>query len=272
MVSTLDWNGKLGEMWANKVEAHDRLLGPIGDVGIALLGDIKGKRILDIGCGAGATSLAMAAAGAQVVGVDISENLLAKAKERDLENACTFLLSDAATTDFGEPFDLIYSRFGAMFFPDPVEAWTRLRDQIVSGGKAVHVCWRDASLNEWVTFPLEAVASILGDEDTKVSPSGVPGPFVWADQAVFTDIFEKSGWEVSAEQVSGDILIGAGHNAVADAVQYAMQVGPLGSRIKTLEPDMRNAVMSSLENAMKSKLVNGQIRLKTEGWAITATA
>ena len=259
-------------MWANKADAHDRLLGPVGDTGIDMLGDIRGKRVLDIGCGAGATSMSMAAAGAQVVGVDISEDLLAKARERDVDNQCEFLLSDAATTYFDTPFDLIYSRFGAMFFPDPVAAWTHLRGQLVAGGKAVVVCWRDAALNEWVTFPLEAVAPVLGEEETRVGPSGVPGPFAWADQRVFTDIFEKSGWTVRAKQVSGDVLIGAGPEAVADAVQYAMQIGPLGSRVKMLAPNMRADVKTSLKNAMENRLHNGQIRLKTEGWVITAIA
>jgi len=126
----LDWAGSLGQMWASKVEAHDRLLGPIGDAGIAALGDIAGKRILDIGCGAGTTSIAMAKAGATVVG------------------------------------------------------WANLREQLVTGGKAVVVCWREAAQNEWAVLPLQAVASVLGEARTKPSPSGVPGPFAWAEEHV----------------------------------------------------------------------------------------
>ena len=260
-------------MWAIKAEAHDRLLGPIGDAGIAALGDISGKRILDIGCGAGATSIAMAKAGATVIGVDISEDLLAIAQARDTGGICTFLLCDAATTDFNEPFDLIYSRFGAMFFDDPVAGWAHLRTQLVNDGKAVVVCWREAIQNEWAILPLQAVSAVLGDAQTKPSPSGVPGPFAWAEEHVFTEIFEKSGWTVISEHVDGELAMNeaSASDPIGVAVHFAMQVGPLGSRIKDLEADVRQAVCDALADTLRSKLNDGVVLFSTAGWLITAT-
>ena len=273
MATKLDWAGSLGKMWADKVEAHDRLLGPIGETGIAALGDISGKRILDIGCGAGSTSVAMARAGATVIGVDISEDLLAEARARDTNDLCAFLLCDAATTDFDEPFDLIYSRFGMMFFDDPVAGWANLRRQLVSGGKAVFVCWREALHNEWAILPLQAVSSVLGEAQTKPSPSGVPGPFAWAEEHVFTEILELSGWSVEARHVDGTLAMNevSASNPVDDAVQLAMKVGPLGSRLKGLEPDVRQAVCDALADTLRGKLQDGVIRFSTAGWLITAT-
>ena len=134
----------------------------------------------------------MAKAGATVVGVDISEELLAEARARDTDGLCTFLLCDAATTNFDEPFDLIYSRFGMMFFDDPKAGWKNLRQQLVSGGKAVMVCWREAVDNEWAVLPLKTVSSVLGEAQAKPSRSGIPGPFAWAQEHVFTDILEQS--------------------------------------------------------------------------------
>ena len=273
MATKLDWAGSLGKMWADKVDAHDRLLGPIGDAGIAALGDISGKRILDIGCGAGTTSIAMAKAGATVVGVDISEDLLSEARVRDTGDLCTFLLCDAATADFDEPFDLIFSRFGMMFFDDPVSGWINLRRHLVSDGKAVMVCWREAMDNEWAVLPLQAASSVLGDAQTKPSPSGVPGPFAWAEEHVFNEIFQQSGWSVKASHIDGSLAMNqiSSNSPVDDAVKFAMKVGPLGSRLKALEPDARQAVCDALEDAMRRKLHDGVVRLSTAGWIITAT-
>jgi SAM-dependent methyltransferase len=273
MATKLDWAGSLGKMWATKAEAHDRLLGPIGDAGIAALGDISGKRILDIGCGAGATSIAMAKAGATVVGVDISEDLLTEARARDTDDLCTFLLCDAATTDFDEPFDLIFSRFGMMFFDDPAAGWANLRRQLASGGKAVLVCWREATQNEWAFLPLKAVSSVLGEAQTKPSPSGVPGPFAWAEEQVFTEILQRAGWSVESKHIDGSLDMNEANarNPIEEAVQYAMQVGPLGSRLKDLDPKTRQAVCDALAGALQRKMQDGVIRLSTAGWVITAT-
>ncbi len=272
MTTKLDWAGSLGKIWADKVEAHDRLLGPLGDAGIAALGDVSGKRILDIGCGAGTTSIALAKAGATVIGVDISEDLLAEARARDTDGLCTFLLCDAATTNFDEPFDLIFSRFGMMFFDDPVAGWANLRKQLVRGGKAVLVCWREAAHNDWAVLPLQAVSSVLGDAQTKPSPSGVPGPFAWAEEHVFIDILQQSGWSLEASHIDGSLAMNdvASSNPVEEAVQFAMKVGPLGSRLKNLEPDVQQAVCDALAGEMQGRLRDGVIRFSTAGWLITA--
>ncbi len=273
MTTKLDWAGSLGKMWADKAEAHDRLLGPIGDAGLAALGDISGKRILDIGCGAGTTSIEMAKAGAKVVGVDISEDLLAEARARDTDDLCTFMLCDAATTDFDQPFDLIFSRFGMMFFDDPVSGWAKLRRQLASDGKAVMVCWREAAQNEWASLPLQAVSSVLGEAKTKPSPSGIPGPFAWAEEHVFREIMQQSGWAIEVAHVDGSLAMNevTATDPVDDAVQFAMKVGPLGSRVKALKPDVRQAVCDALADAMRGKLRDGVIRFSTAGWLIAAT-
>ncbi|OUS08633.1 hypothetical protein A9Q96_04145 [Rhodobacterales bacterium 52_120_T64] len=273
MTTKLDWAGSLGKMWANKVDAHDRLLGPIGEAGIAELGDISGKRILDIGCGAGTTSIAMAKAGAIVVGVDISQDLLVQARARDTESLCTFLLRDAAITNFDEPFDLIFSRCGMMFFDDPMAGWSNLRRQLVSGGKAVMVCWRESAQNDWAVLPLKAVSKVLGEAKTTPSPSGIPGPFAWAEERIFNEILQQSGWSVQARPVDAKLAMNevSATNPVEDAVQFAMYVGPLASRLKELEPDVRLSVCDALAVAMQSKLSNGVVQFSTAGWLITAT-
>lgn len=133
------------------------------------------------------------------------------------------------------------------------------------------VCWRPAAQNEWVTFPLDTAAKILGPEKTKLGPSGQPGPFAWVEQSVFTNIFEGAGWNVSCEAIDGELIVASGKHAVEDAVKYVASVGPLGSRMGGLTPEERDAVIDAMSLALENKLENGEIRLKSAGWIISAT-
>ena len=117
MSDKIDWRGSVGKEWADKVDGLDFLLGPTGDAGIEILGSLKGKRILDVGCGAGTTSRDLSARGAKVTGVDISHDLLEVARERGQAN---YIKADASADPLGGPYDAVYSRCGAMFFDDPV--------------------------------------------------------------------------------------------------------------------------------------------------------
>ncbi len=133
------WAGDLGRKWARMADAQDALLGVFQQPAIAALGPLEGRRILDLGCGQGTSSFALAAAGAdEVVGLDISPDLLAVAAARKKAGVpgaerVRFALSDAAEATFDDPFDGLLSRFGAMFFDEPVAAWANLRAAMKPG-------------------------------------------------------------------------------------------------------------------------------------------
>ena len=275
MATMVEWRGRVGQEWAKKADALDRLLGPTGNAGLQLLKPFSGKRVLDLGCGAGATALAMARAGAQVTGVDISTDLLARAKERDTAAEVQWIEGDAAQVQFAEPFDALYSRCGAMFFEDQIAAWTHLRGQLKPGAKAVVVCWRDASQNEWASVPLAAARPVLGAEKTQLAVSGAPGPFAWADPDRFVPIFENSGWSgLEYQPVDAAVVTEAGEDpdAVERGVAFAMHVGPLASRLANTPPEVREAVRAVLRADLAGRLVQGQVTLRSAAWVISATA
>ncbi|WP_159983392.1 MULTISPECIES: class I SAM-dependent methyltransferase, partial [unclassified Novosphingobium] len=160
-----DWNGRSGERWATNQQRLDAMLAVFGEAAIAAAAPAQGEKVLDVGCGAGASSFALAElVGAQgrVVGLDISAPLIAHARALARADApVEFRVADAAA-DLGlSGFDLLYSRFGAMFFDDPAAAFTALRGALKPGGRLAFVCWQGASENDWIRLPMGAIRDLL---------------------------------------------------------------------------------------------------------------
>src|SRR4051794_32099894 len=151
------WNSLAGERWTAHQEALDRALDPFGVAVLSRAQIKKGERVVDIGCGCGATTLACADAvgdTGQVTGVDVSAPMLARAKQRaaDRKNV-SFIQADASAHRFDSPADTIVSRFGVMFFDDPTQAFENLKRALRTGGTIVFACWRAASENPWISVP-----------------------------------------------------------------------------------------------------------------------
>ncbi|MBL0901150.1 MAG: class I SAM-dependent methyltransferase, partial [Reyranella sp.] len=136
------WNGPGGQGWLAAYGRIERSLVDINRDVLALAAVQPGERVLDVGCGTGDTTAALAKTAGSVLGVDISEPLVAAAKAKDIANSA-FLVADAATQAF-EPgsFDLVFSRFGVMFFADPVAAFANLHRALKPSGRLAFVCWR----------------------------------------------------------------------------------------------------------------------------------
>src|SRR5947209_193330 len=132
------WNGAAAEIWVAQQERLDRQLDALGNAALEALAPRAGEHILDVGCGSGQTTLQLAGAvgpGGRVVGVDISQPMLAAAEKRKKDAPVSFLRADAQTHAFDQPFDAIYSRFGVMFFADPVRAFANLRRSLKPRGR-----------------------------------------------------------------------------------------------------------------------------------------
>ncbi|HEY8142678.1 MAG TPA: class I SAM-dependent methyltransferase, partial [Kofleriaceae bacterium] len=189
------WNGQAAERWISDRERMDRSLESISTVVIERAAPRAGERVLDVGCGCGTTSLVIAgrvAPGGSVVGEDISAPMIETARGRAGGAPVEFLVADAATHRFGSPFDLLFSRFGVMFFAEPVAAFTNLRAQLAPGGRMAFVCWRSLRDNPWAFAPLAAARDLLPPMEPP--DPHAPGPFAFADSDRLRGILTEAGF------------------------------------------------------------------------------
>ena len=223
------WNASAGETWARFQESLDRQIEPLGLAAMDVLNPRAGEYIIDIGCGCGQTSLVLAVRvghTGSVMGVDISKPMLEVAVRRprpasDLRVA--FRQLDAQTGELGHGiFDAAFSRFGVMFFSDPVAAFTNIRGSLKPGGRLVFVCWRPLRENLWMQAPLQAALPLI----PPVAPPEptAPGPFAFADASRLRTILAEAGFgDVSINPFDAEI----GGADVEQTLDLALRVGPL---------------------------------------------
>src|SRR5437588_2962083 len=223
------WNGVAGQHWTDRQPMQDVLLAPVSQILIDRTGAKAGERILDVGCGCGATTIALAervAPSGFVFGIDISVPMLSRARQVAPQGLpLDFVLADATVHPF-EPasFDLLVSRFGVMFFADPIASFTNLRRALKPTGRLAFVCWREPKENPWMMAPLMAVYKHV----PKIPPVGPdePGPFAFASEERVMRILKGAGFvDVAMEphNLPMDIAVGGGLDA---AVEGSLQIGP----------------------------------------------
>src|SRR3984957_13830050 len=210
------WTSVAGPRWTDYQEHQDQVLRPVSDQLIVAAAPKPGDRVIDVGCGCGATPIDCAARvspGGDVLGLDISEPMLARARRRAPQNLpIRFERADATLYDFKpHAANLVASRFGVMFFADPARSFANLRTGLKPGGRLVFACWREAKQNPWMIVPLREAAKHapplpeMGPED--------PGPFAFADQARVRRILSEAGYAdivVAPHDLDLDIAIGRG--------------------------------------------------------------
>jgi SAM-dependent methyltransferase len=263
------WNGIDGEFWARQQASLDRTLVPLMAPLLAFAAPRAGTTVIDVGCGCGATTIALARAvgpSGRVVGVDISQPMLALARERLHEfTHATCLLGDAATMPLQDlAADLIFSRFGVMFFGDPVAAFTNLRTALLPGGRVRFACWRPISENPWLQIPLHAVyehAPRLPKPDPEE-----PGPFAFADTERVTRILKVSGFTTpSFTALDIEIDLAAG-GTIEDAVTQSSEMGPSRRALADQPDDIRAAAVESIRRALTAS----GTRLPGAVWLVAA--
>ncbi len=265
------WNTDAGQKWVKAQERLDAMLAPISAELIKTAAAKSGERILDIGCGCGDTSIRLAKAGARVTGVDVSQPMLARAKARAKEAQAAdveFTEADAAVHRFAEPFDLLFSRFGVMFFADPDAAFANLRKALKPDGRLAFVCWRDWRENEWVRVPVGAVRPHvpaqppLGPED--------PGPFAFADLARVRRILSSGGFDaISARPFETALGLGETHQ---DALTHIQDFGPVSRMMANAGEAEKSKAIAALDQALKPYSQRGPVALGASVWIVTAKA
>ncbi len=234
------WNGPTGVKWAALQERIDRFLGAITEALMPFADPKSGERALDIGCGCGTTTLLLAlelAPEGRATGVDISVPMLNVAQARaQAQNAdVTFLEADASTHAFQPVFDLVFSRFGVMFFADPALAFANIRRALAPGGRLAFVCWRSLKDNAWASIPMAAAKHLLPPQEP-VDPLA-PGPFAFADDNRVRAILKAAGYRyIEIEKFDGRVNLG---ETLADAAAQSLAVGPLSRAAADLDEAAR---------------------------------
>ncbi|WP_395712721.1 class I SAM-dependent methyltransferase [Reyranella sp.] len=269
------WNGPGGQGWLAAYGRIERSIAPFSEIVLAAAAAAPGERVIDVGCGTGGTTAALARAvgpggstGGHVLGVDISQPLIEAARAQQLANA-TFVLGDAAVQPFDAlSVDLVFSRFGVMFFADPVAAFRNLRSALRPGGRLVFLCWRTPQENPWGLVPLRAAQPFLppvprpGPEE--------PGQYSFGDHTRVARILGEAGFGAPAfEPVDRPVWMGA---SVAEVVEGSDRFGPLARAFAEATPAAREQARAAIAAALAPQAGADGVRLPGACWLVRAAA
>ena len=273
MTTAYDWTGRIGDVWAEEWRRTDRSftnLTPHLNAAILAATSPETSMIIDIGCGAGATSLATAQAlpGATVTGIDLSPTLIEIARHRaETQSNARFECADIAVAAPNHaPTHLYVSRHGVMFFADPTAAFAILAEAAAPDASLVFSCFAERAANVWAT---ETVAATGGDPDAPASTA--PGPFAFADPTYVAEILATAGWSAAPPQrLSFAYRAGEGADPVADAVDYFRRIGPAASAIRDAAPEERERHIARLTDICARHSDGDTVEFPAVAWIWTA--
>ncbi|MFM0002658.1 class I SAM-dependent methyltransferase [Paraburkholderia dipogonis] len=272
-----DWNGQSGERWVANQARLNALVAVFGQAAIEAAAPATGERVLDIGCGAGASSLTLAArvgAEGQVLGVDISEPLIDRARALARHDTpALFLVADASSAELPEgAFDILFSRFGVMFFPDPTAAFAHMRRALRPGGRVAFACWRGAAENDWMRLPVGALKDIV--PPSALPDPEAPGPFSFGDREHVARILTAAGFtEIVISPFDAAVPFGEGETrdaAIDDAVRMTLEVGPLSRALAGQPDDIRARAFAAVRAAFASLPGEGSVMINGAAWVVMA--
>ena len=263
------WKGAGGTMWLRAYDRIQRGIAGFSEVALKGANAQPGERVLDVGCGTGGTTAELAAAvgpEGHVLGVDISELLVEAARGRGLGNA-RFEVADAATYAFEpESFDLVFSRFGVMFFGDPVAAFENIRRALKPSGRLVFLCWRTPAENPWSAVPMRAAQPFL-------PPMARPGPeepgqYSFGDRNRVERILTQAGFkDLSFDAV--DQMMNQGKD-IPDVLQRIGDFGPLARAFKDVAPEQIAKAKAAIAEALKPHATAEGVKLAGACWLVRA--
>jgi SAM-dependent methyltransferase len=261
------WDGEEGASWAAQAERYDaagagynrRLLEHI----------LPSDDVLDIGCGNGGTSRAAARAARSVLGIDLSSQMLAYAQKKAAAEGLTnitYVQADAQVHPFdAASFDIAISRMGAMFFADPVAAFSNIGRALRPDGRLALVAWQSLQNNEWISSMRSALS--MG-RDLPEPPVGMPGPFGLADPDVDRRILSDAGYEdIAVEDVAEPITWG---RDVDDAYEFVSDVGPVRGLLADLDDAQKAEALAALREMLAGHATPDGVCFGSRAWLITA--
>jgi SAM-dependent methyltransferase len=267
------WNSAQGTKWVHHQDRLDSLIEPFSEFALDRARVGPGERAIDVGCGCGATCLSLArrvGSTGSVLGIDISAVMLARARERARAANATwvaFAHVDAQTHAFApRSHDLVFSRFGVMFFADPVRAFANLRAALRPGGRTAFACWRPIAENPWMTVPVAALASLIAPPPPP--PPGAPGPFSFGDAQRVRTILGEAGFErIEVEPHDRELVLGS---SPEDAAEFALTTGPASRLLETASDVDRERAARVVCDALAPHARGGRVALASASWCVTA--
>ena len=267
------WNGPAVMRWITKQEQMDAALAPVADATIKLAAVRPGEKVLDIGCGSGATAIALAhlvGESGHVTGIDVSKQMIELARRRafGMKNI-DLLLADAAAPDASLPqSDLLFSRFGVMFFGDPVAAFTNLRRTLKPGGRLVFASWRPLPENPWMLVPLQAVLPLVPPL-ARPDPND-PGPFAFGDTERVARILTAAGF-TRPRHTPFDLAMLLGTN-LDEAAEQATSMGAASRALRERPDAVVAAARAAVRKALEPSLRGGKVTLPGAVWLVESAA
>lgn len=266
------WNGRSGQAWVALQAQLDALFEPFANELVEAVAAASKREVLDIGCGTGATTLAVArrlGAKGDCVGVDISAPMLdvARARARREGVAATFICADAQTYPFeAASFDMFVSRFGVMFFENPVRAFSNLRRAAKSDAELCVVAWRGPAENPFMTTAERAAAPLLPDLPPRRPDA--PGQFAFADDRRVRGILEESAWtSIDIQQLDVECTL------PKQALElYVTRLGPVGAALQDADDATRARVVEAVRAAFEPYVRGDEARFTAACWRVRARA
>jgi len=269
-----EWNGVLGQRWVAMQKEIDRIVVPFGDAALKAAAPQPGERVIDVGCGCGDTSIEIArivGSAGTVLGVDVSQPMLDVARARGALGRHThleFREGDASEAALPAETDLLFSRFGVMFFSQPAQAFRHMRESLRAGARCVFVCWRAPRENPWAMTPLSAARAAMGITPAPADPDA-PGPFAFADDNRVRAILADAGFgAIDFKRCDVAISLGATPRSAAEA---AAQIGPVSRLVSEVGAEHSPVIVDAVERALIPLAApDGHVSLIGSSWIVSA--
>ncbi|TWS96610.1 class I SAM-dependent methyltransferase [Reyranella sp. CPCC 100927] len=268
------WSGEGGDIWLAREARTDAMLAGLGEQALTAAAAQSGEVVLDVGCGTGATSRMLARAvgpSGTVLGLDLSEAMMAEASRRAAADGLAnvrFAAGDASAYAFAPgSTDLLFSRFGVMFFGDPVAAFTHLRRALKPRGRLTFLCWRPFKDNAWAFVPFVAAVPFLPPMP-RPGPHD-PGPFAFGDRDHVRRVLAGAGFaDITIDPIDDQAVFRA--SSLDEAAALAAEVGPMTRLLRAAPEAARRQAIDAVGKALAPYMADGAVRLSTACWLVKA--
>ncbi|MEE4338001.1 class I SAM-dependent methyltransferase [Erythrobacter sp.] len=273
-----DWAGDMGERWLANLDRFEAMIAPIGNALLTRAAYRAGERVIDVGPGGGATTRAIArtvAPEGEALGIDISPDLVGEAARRaeaeGIANA-RFLCADAAEVTLGgRPYDRLFSRFGSMFFADPVPAFANLRSLLQPGARIDIAVWGPPRENLWM---MEMMGVVRTHVEVPRAEPRAPGPFAFEDLDYLREVLTGAGFGgMDVDVYEGRQAIGGSDASPAEALEMVLSSMGVGRVVDEQDDPTREAIRADLLSLFDQRHVDGEgVLMAAKAWLVTAVA